>query len=96
MVWSNRDLESEFIEDISLNYLNVLTMKAADLPMAPFQQELEKVMKDVPIISGFGCKTSDGEWHQTGEDTGSYKDIITEYQTMQYYRMFDEDRRILK
>lgn len=96
VVWSNRDMESQFIEDISLNYLNVLTMKAADLPLAPFQQELDKVMKEVPIISGFGCKTADGTWYQTGEDTGSYKDIITEYQTMQYYRMFDENRRILK
>lgn len=95
-IWSNRPMESKFIEDISLNYLAVETMKAADLPLSPVMQELEHIRESLPIVSGFGYKTADGQWHQSGDEDNSYKSILEEYRTVQYYRMFDEDRRILK
>ena len=96
IVWSNKGLEAKKIEDISLNYLGSEMFKAAGLPLTPIQQELEHIRESLPIVSSFGCKTSDGEWHRTGDDLGSFNDIHTEYQTLQYYRMFDEERRFLK
>ena len=95
-IWSNKPMESKFIDDISLNYLAIETMKAADLPLSPVMQELEHIRESLPIVSGFGYKTADGEWHQSGDEDNSYKSILEEYRTVQYYRMFDEDRRILK
>lgn len=96
IVWSNKGIEARKIEDISLNYLGSEMFKAAGLPLTPIQQELEHIRESLPIVSSFGCKTSDGEWHRTGDDLGSFNDIHTEYQTLQYYRMFDEERRFLK
>ena len=96
IVWSNKGVEAKTLEDISLNYLGNEMFKAAGLPLTPVQQELEHIRESLPIVSSFGCKTSDGEWHRTGDDLGSYNDIHNEYETVQYYRMFDEDRRILK
>ena len=90
---------SQKIEDISLNYLGSEMFKAAGLPLTPIQQELEHIRESLPIVSSFGCKTSDGEWHRTGDTLGSfmsYDEIHAEYETLQYYRMFDEDRRFLK
>ncbi|SDB04305.1 Phosphoglycerol transferase MdoB [Ruminococcaceae bacterium FB2012] len=99
IVWSNKGIEARKIEDISLNYLGNEMFKAAGLPLTPVQQELEHIREKLPVISSFGCKTSNGEWHRTGDTLGSfmsYDEIHAEYETLQYYRMFDEDRRFLK
>ena len=99
IVWSNKGIEARKIEDISLNYLGDEMFKAAGLPLTPVQQELEHIREKLPIISSFGCKTSNGEWHRTGDTLGTfmnYDEIRAEYETLQYYRMFDDKRRILK
>ena len=99
IIWSNKGVEARKIEDISLNYLGDEMFKAAGLPLTPVQQELEHIRETLPVISSFGCKTADGEWHRTGDALGSFMnfdEVHTEYETLQYYRMFDEDRKILK
>ncbi|MBR1393864.1 MAG: LTA synthase family protein [Ruminococcus sp.] len=93
LIWSNRDIEEKWIDDISLNYLANETLKAAGLPLSPVQQELEHIRESIPIISGYGFKTADGKWHRSGEYDIAEKGIIEEYRIMQYYRMFDEKRR---
>lgn len=93
LIWSNRDIEEKWIDDISLNYLANETLKAAGLPLSPVQQELEHIRESIPIISGYGFKTADGQWHRSGEYDIQEKGIIEEYRIMQYYRMFDEDRK---
>ncbi|MBR6872805.1 MAG: LTA synthase family protein [Ruminococcus sp.] len=95
IVWSNRSNEAKHIEDISLNYLSNEMFKAAGLPLTPVQQELEHIRESLPIVSAFGAKTADGTWYRTGDDLGSAQSILNEYATVQYYRMFDDDRRIL-
>ena len=89
-IWDNKGTETKEIDDISLNYLSNEVMKVADIPLAPYQQELEKVRKSLPIISGFGYKTCEGQWFETNDIDDSIKDIRNEYHTMQYYRMFAE------
>ena len=63
-------------------------MKAAGLPLAPYQQELEKVRQTLPIISMFGYMNSDKKWFETSDDDKKTTDIRNEYNIMQYYRMF--------
>lgn len=88
IIWSNKGLESKEIKDISLNYLSNEVMKAAGLPLAPYQQELEKVRQTLPIISMFGYMNSDKKWFETSDDDKKTTDIRNEYNIMQYYRMF--------
>jgi len=95
VIWSNRDIGSKELTDISLNYLGAEMFKAAGLPLTPIQQELEHIREKLPIVSGFGCRTDDGVWHAVGDDLGEdYDSALEEYRTMQYYRMFDDKRRI--
>ncbi len=96
IIWSNRSSKAETIENISLNYLSNEMFKMAGLPLTPVQQELEHIRESLPIVSAFCTRSSDGAWHRTGDELGSYSDILNEYATMQYYRMFDKDRRALK
>lgn len=89
LIWSNKGLEPQRIEDISLNYLSIEVFKAAGIPLSPYQQALEDIRKDIPIISGFGYKTCDGRWHGTS-DGSEYDETKNRYGILQYYRMFAE------
>lgn len=92
LIWSNKGVNAEKIDDISLNYLSNEVMEAAGLPKSRYQQELDKIRCDIPIISSYGYKTADGEWYSINDVADKYKDTLNEYETLQYYRMFDEKR----
>lgn len=92
LIWSNKGVEAEKIDDISLNYLSNKVMEAAGLPKSRYQQELDKIRCDIPIISSYGYKTADGEWYSINDVAEKYEDTLNEYETVQYYRMFDEKR----
>ena len=92
LIWSNKGVEAEKIDDISLNYLSNKVMEAAGLPKSRYQQELDKIRCDIPIISSYGYKTADGEWYSINDVADKYKDTLNEYETVQYYRMFDKKR----
>ena len=92
IIWSNRGTESKEIGQISLNYLSNEVMKVAGLPLAPYQQELEKVREQLPVISMFGYMNSNEEWFNINDDDGKTKDIKNEYNIMQYYRMFGKKK----
>ncbi len=88
IIWSNRGTESKEIKEMSLSYLSNEVMKVAGLPLAPYQQELEKVRQTLPVISMFGYMNSDGEWFDINDDDKKTSDVRNEYSIMQYYRMF--------
>lgn len=92
LIWSNKGVNAEKIDDISLNYLSNKVMEAAGLPKSRYQQELDKIRCDIPIISSYGYKTADGEWYSINDVADKYKGTLNEYETVQYYRMFDEKR----
>lgn len=92
LIWSNKGVEAEKIDDISLNYLSNKVMEAAGLQKSRYQQELDKIRCDIPIISSYGYKTADGEWYSINDVAEKYEDTLNEYETVQYYRMFDEKR----
>lgn len=43
LIWSNKGVNAEKIDDISLNYLSNEVMEAAGLPKSRYQQELDKI-----------------------------------------------------
>lgn len=87
-IWSNKDMESRTIDNMSLNYLAGKVMECAGLPKSPVMQELDKIQKEIPIISGFGYKGADGKWYGVTDTDSPYADLINEYNIVQYYRMF--------
>ena len=63
-------------------------MKVAGLPLAPYQQELEKVREELPVISMFGFMNSDKEWFDINDKDKKTDYLKNEYSIMQYYRIF--------
>ena len=45
LIWSNKGVEAEKIDDISLNYLSNEVMEAAGLPKSRYQQELDRLKR---------------------------------------------------
>lgn len=91
IIWSNRGTQSKEIKQMSLNYLSNEVMKVAGLPLAPYQQELEKIRRTLPIISSFGYMNSGFEWFDTNDEDELTAEVRNEYNIMQYYRMFGKD-----
>ncbi len=87
-IWDNKGTEAKEIESISLNYLSNELMEVADLPKAPYQQELDRIREKIPSISSYGYMTDENKWYESTETAEGYEDILNEYKTMQYYRIF--------
>lgn len=88
-IWSNRGLEAQKLENISLNYLFNQLCQTAGIPLSPYCQFLEQIRTDIPAISIWGCQTSDGSWYRRGEVT-TEESAKSDYNIVQYYKMFDE------
>ena len=91
VIWSNRPMKSEEVNEISLNYLSSKLMEVAGLPKSAMQLELDRVRKSVPVINSFGFKGDNGNWYFPQQRADSkYASILNEYYTAQYYKMFDQ------
>ncbi len=88
-IWANYDIEEQEGVEISLNYLSNKLIEVCEMPKTDFQQYLDTVMAEVPSISAFGYKGSDGKWYRTGEKS-KFSDKLNEYNIVQYYRMFNK------
>ena len=95
LIWTNQDIGYTWIDDISLNYLSNEVFKVAGIPLSPMQKWLEECRKELPIITEWGYKTADGVWHSRGEEYDA-DSILNKYHILQWYRMFDENRKILQ
>lgn len=87
-IWSNYELNTELDEEvISVNYLSGVLMEAAGLPLDPYHEYLQGMMKKYPVISVYGVKDKDGKWY-SWNNALQFEDI-REYQKLQYYHLFD-------
>ncbi|MGN1205280.1 MAG: LTA synthase family protein [Lachnospiraceae bacterium] len=79
VIWANFDIEEADGVEISANYLSELVLSAAGLPLSPYQQYLEEIREQIPVISAEETRLADT----------AYEDALTEYQKMQYYMLFE-------
>ncbi len=83
-IWANYDIEERANVNTSANYLGVMTMKAADLPMSSYFNFLDALREEVPVISATHAELSDG----TLTSVKNQQDLLSDYQTLQYYQLF--------
>lgn len=73
--------------DMSLNYLGAFTMMVADQPLDSYQQFLIESHAEMPGINANGFMTSDGEWHELGDEE-VLLDLRKRYEIVQYQYLF--------
>ena len=84
-IWANFNIETEKDLEISANYLAAKTLDAAGLPKSAYDNFLSQLRTEVPVISANHVTLSDG----TFTTASKQKDLLYDYQTLQYYLLFD-------
>ena len=85
VIHANFDLEAEREKDSSANFLGMETLKAAGLPLSPYQNYLLDLKKEFRSVSVMQTTTADG----VTESISETKDRLNTYQQLQYYHLFD-------
>ena len=78
VIWANYDIDESVNQESSANYLGAQMMEAAGIPLSDYQNYLLEQKEEMPLIST-----------QHTEAEGS--DAWLNYQTLQYYLLFDWD-----
>ena len=96
VLWANYDIEEDYIETTSLNYLSTLLVEKAGLPLSPWQNYLKNLSESYPAITANAWMDDEGKWHSntaqniTGEKDGGN---LNDYRILNYYHLFDGAHR---
>ena len=93
VIWSNFDTVSGKNKETSANYLAVDVLEACGLPLPPYQSRLKEVRKDYPVITALQAQDRLGRVGLTGEQSEHTQEVLTPYRSLQYYLLFDYDKK---
>lgn len=82
VIWSNFDRETSEGAETSANYLAIDVLEACGLPLPSYQSYLKEIREEYPIVTGMQVQNQNG----LAED---YKKDLNQYQSLQYYLLFD-------
>lgn len=88
LIWANFEIEEAQDVEISANYLSGYALRAAGLPLPAYEQYLETLRKEVPVLSEKTLITRDG---YAGQPDAYEGDLLKDYRILQYYLLFDRE-----
>lgn len=94
IIWANYDIEKQYINKSSMNYIQSIMLEAAGAKMTGFQKFLNKIREQVPTITANGYWGANGKFYQIEDKNSPYYDIINEYRILQYNMLFDTKNRV--
>lgn len=83
LVWANYDIGEASDQNTSLNYLSAQVLKAAGVPTSAYQNYLLELSNTYPVLSAAGST----------ESVGADKDALLTYRKLQYYNLFERDKK---
>ena len=87
VIYTNYEMEEETFDVMSVNYLNLLVLKAAGLPLNDYQDYLEGLYESWPVVNAKGSMDRDGKW--TAWEEAKDREEIRQYEMVQYLELFD-------
>lgn len=91
-IWANYDIEEQYIERTSLNYLQTLMLDATGMKMSGYNKYLKDLMQDVPAINFSGYYDKNGTFYSVQDQNSPYYEQLKEYQYLEYNHLFDNKR----
>lgn len=85
VIWANYDIEEGTEIDSSLNYLGVKTLEVAGVETYAYQNFLQELEENYPVISSMQVQSADGSISNAEAE----EEALRLYQSIQYYYMFD-------
>lgn len=92
IIWANYDIEEQYIEKLSSNYLSSLLMKTAGIEMPKYNQYLLQLSKTLPVITTAGYMDNNKTAYSWSEDS-PYTALLENYKKVQYNYIFDVKHR---
>lgn len=93
-LWANFDIEEKKGYDISSNFLEELVLKTAGLGMSGYQEMASDIMKDVPVVSLYGCLDKNGKSFMATDKKSPYYKRLNDYHIAQYNDLHDVEHRV--
>lgn len=97
VVWANYDIEEGKNVVLSNNYLENLVLKQAGLELPLYNQYIEMVSQEIPVMNVNGYMDNSGKWHKYDTDeTDVVKKLLNDYELLQYGYYSDSDKDTMK
>ena len=94
IIWANFDINEEYVQCTSLNYLANYMFEAAGLELEPYSQFLNDIETNIPAINALGFYSLEsGKYKSFDEASEHEKTYLDLYKRVQYNAMFDDDHR---
>ena len=67
IIWANYDIPEGTVDRISANYLHVLLMQTAGLPLTTYDKYLADLYREYPVITAQGCRDKTGRFFKADD-----------------------------
>ncbi len=91
-IWANYDIEEQYIERLSANYLSSYVLKTAGVKLTEYNKYLLNLSKTLPVIDTVGYIDAAGTYYRWSS-TSDYTKILDEYEKIQYNNIFDSENK---
>ncbi len=88
-VWANYDIEEQYIDKLSSNYLSSLVLKTAGVKLTGYNKYLLKLAETLPVIDTVGYIDKENNYYKWS-DSSPYTDLLNDYEKVQYNNIFDQ------
>ena len=88
VMWANYELPEEMPELTSPNYLRVLLLKQAGIPLSRYDQLIDECCQEYPAMNIVGFVDKDGVIHDISELDSNR--LLMDYKKCAYYSLFEE------
>lgn len=93
-IWANYDIDEQYIECTSLNYLSRYLVDACGFELTPYYSFLKNMEKTIPALNSLGYYSKEkGGFVSYEEASGREAKILNEYSILQYNNLFDSQNR---
>lgn len=92
IIWANFDIEEQYIDKLSSNYLSSYVLKTAGVKMTEYNEYLLSLSEKLPVIDTVGYIDAAGN-HYKWSAKSEYTEILSKYEKIQYNNIFDAENR---
>ncbi len=89
-IWANYDIEEQYIDKLSSNYLSTLVLKTAGVELTEYNKYLLALSKVLPVIDNAGYIDNEGNYYKWS-DSSPHTELLNEYEKIQYNNIFDRE-----
>ncbi len=89
IMWANYDIQKENVDKMSANYLSSYLLKSAGLNGTAYNQYLNELRQEIPVMSGLYYIDKEDVLHTYSEST-PLSDKVKEYRYVGYNNVFDK------